>query len=202
MGHERDELGERRAARLSPVGQELLAEIERSLEGPQAPNPEEFVERIEALPPNDQAELEAILSGMELEAAARAKEHGEAAEAARQAKQIIAAAQEQDRAAGRPVDENMTVAEALEKLQEHEFRTVPAYYPDFADAERWREYDGSPPAEAWARLMGVRAQAIRETVALVHDVAGEGADALGVAGELWNLERDEVAEIMGEPYEE
>jgi hypothetical protein len=202
MDHERDELRERRAARLSPAGRALLAELERALDGPEEPDPDEMIRRIEALPPSDQAEFGAILSGMETEAGAKAEEHRKMEETARQAVEIIRRAQEQDRAAGRPVDENMTVAKALEKLEESGSRTVPAYYPDFSDAEGWREYDGSPQAKVWADLMDMRDKAIWETVALVRDVAGEQADAFGVAGALWNVEPYEVAEIVGEPYEE
>ena len=116
MDHERDETRERRAARLSPAGRELLAEIERVLEGPNPPDPGPFIERIQALPPNDQAELASIVGGMGRDFGARSEEDREAAEAARQAAEIIRKAQERERAAGRPVDPNMTLGDALEIL--------------------------------------------------------------------------------------
>ncbi|MDP9481349.1 MAG: hypothetical protein M3R38_37740, partial [Actinomycetota bacterium] len=76
MDHERDELRERRAARLSPAGRELLAEIGRAYVDSQRPDPGEFVGRIQALPPSDRAEFGAFLASMEREAGARAEEHG------------------------------------------------------------------------------------------------------------------------------
>jgi hypothetical protein len=75
-------------------------------------------------------------------------------------------------------------------------RTVPAFYPDFTDADQWRRWDGSEQAEAWARLMESREAAI---LASVEDLAGvgiEGTDYARVIAALWNLDEDEAAEFV------
>jgi hypothetical protein len=119
MDHERDELRERRVARLSPAGRELLAEIEGVRGGPQRPDPEEFAERIGALPPNDRAEIGAILSGMGREAGAKAEEYGKNAAQARLAGEVIDRALELERAEGKDPDEVATVGDALAVLKRH-----------------------------------------------------------------------------------
>ncbi len=103
-------------ARLSPAGREMLVALERALDEPQGPDPEEFVRHVEALPPSDQVELEAIVSSVGSEAGAKAEEYREAEEAARQAAEIIREAQRRERAAGRPVDPNITLGDALKIL--------------------------------------------------------------------------------------
>ena len=117
MDQEHDELRKRRAARLSPAGRELLAEIERGLDGPNPPDPTPFIERIGALPPNDRAEIVAVVGGMGRGFGARASANQEQAAMMGEAAEIIGEAQERDRAAGLPVDENMTLGEAIEKLR-------------------------------------------------------------------------------------
>lgn len=114
---EHNELRARRAARLSPAGRELLAEIERALEGPTPPDPASFIERIGALPPNDRAEIVSVVGGMGREFGARAAANQEQVAMMGEAAEIIREAQERDRAAGLPVDENMTLGEAIEKLR-------------------------------------------------------------------------------------
>ncbi len=117
MDHEHDELRERRVARLSPAGRELLAEIERALDGPNPPDPAPFIERIGALPPNDRAEIVAVVGSMSREFGARAAANQEQAAMMGEAAEIIREAQERDRVAGLPVDENMTLGQAIEKLR-------------------------------------------------------------------------------------
>ena len=114
---ERDELRESRVERLSTAGRELLTEIERALEGPNPPDPAPFIERIGALPPNDRAEIVSVVGGMGREFGAEAAANQEQAATMGEAAEIIRKAQEQDRAAGLPVDENMTLGEAIEKLR-------------------------------------------------------------------------------------
>src|SRR3712207_6230948 len=87
---------------------------------------------------------------------------------------VIERAQELERAEGGEPNESMTLREALTVLERHgedapaidtervvevpqeERRTVPAYYPDFADADNWRAWDDSAQAEAWANLRDFR----------------------------------------------
>lgn len=117
MDYERDELKAQRAAKLSPAGRELLAEIERALDGPNPPDPTPFIERIGALPPNDRAEIVAVVGGMGREFGARAAASQEQVTMTGEAAEIIREAQERDRVAGLPVDENMTLGQAIEKLR-------------------------------------------------------------------------------------
>ncbi len=119
MEHEHDELRERRAARLSPAGRELLAEMERALDGPEEPDPAEMARRIEALPSSDQAEFGAILAGLELEAGAKAAEHDDKAKQADLALEAFRRAEELERAAGRAMPSGATVGDALAVLERH-----------------------------------------------------------------------------------
>ncbi len=129
MDHERDELRERRAARLSPAGRELLAEIEGVRGGSQRPDPEEVAERIGALPPNDRTEIGAILSGMEREASAKVEEHAKKAAQARLAGKVIDRALELERAEGK-APEVATVGDALAVLERHGEAPPEGFDPD------------------------------------------------------------------------
>ena len=113
---ERDELRERRAARLSPAGRDLLREIERSLQGAEFPDPGPYIERIQALPPKDGEEIAAIVGAMAQEFAERQRENMRGAAFAQSAADAIREAKERERAAGMPVDTSMTLGDALEIL--------------------------------------------------------------------------------------
>ena len=127
MGHDgRDELADqRRKKQLTPVGRQLLDEIERAVEDSSAQSAEEILERMEALPPADQAELVSILGVMAHEKAKATPDYGEEehernADLVRSATETIQQAQEQEQAAGRAVTPHMTIREALEVLRRHE----------------------------------------------------------------------------------
>ncbi len=66
MGHDgRDELADqRRKKQLTSLGRQLLDEIERAVEDSYALPAEGILERMDALPPADQAELVSILGVM------------------------------------------------------------------------------------------------------------------------------------------
>jgi hypothetical protein len=75
-------------------------------------------------------------------------------------------------------------------------RAVPAFYPEFADAEQFRRWDGSEQAEAWALLMDARDAAILASVGALAGAGVEGTDHAGVIALLWNLDADEAAEFV------
>ena len=115
MSHEHDEPMERRRARLSPEGKELLDELERSSEAFEPPS-EKVRARIEALPPSEREELVAIFGAMALDMAERQRENRQRAALAASAAEAIREAQERQRAAGSLVDPDMTLGDALEIL--------------------------------------------------------------------------------------
>jgi hypothetical protein len=122
LGHDGpDELAEqRRKKQLTPVGRKLLDEIERAVEDSSALPAEEILERMDALPPADQAELVSILGVMAHEKAKATpdwEEHERNADLVRSATETIQQAQEQEQAAGRAVTPHMTIREALEVLR-------------------------------------------------------------------------------------
>ena len=114
MNPKRDEPMERRA-RLSPEGREVLGELERSFEAFEAPS-EEVRARIEALPPSERKELVSIFGAMALDMADRQRENRQHAVLAASAAEIVREAQGRERAAGMPVDPDMTLGDALEIL--------------------------------------------------------------------------------------
>ncbi len=77
-----------------------------------------------------------------------------------------------------------------------EKRTVPAFYPDFNDAEKWKSWDGTREAEMWSDLLAIRDRVIVETAATVMLTAGEGADVGGLMVALWSLNDAEIAGVM------
>ncbi len=83
-----------------------------------------------------------------------------------------------------------------------EERTVPAYYPDFADAEKWRHWDGSQEARMWADLSRIRDRVIVETASSVVRAVGEGVDVGGLMVVLWSLTADEIAGVLQANMEE
>ena len=111
LNPERDESIERRRTRLSPEGRELLEELERASEAS-----EEARARIEALPPSERKEIVAIFGAMALDVAERQRENILNVHLATSSAQIIREAQGRERAAGRPVDPDMTLGDALEIL--------------------------------------------------------------------------------------
>lgn len=115
MDHERDELRDRRRSRLSPAGREFLAELERAADALEPPS-EETMARADALPPSDREEIASIFGAMAQEAAERQRENMNNAAVAASAREAILEAQERERDAGRPVDPNMTLGDALEIL--------------------------------------------------------------------------------------
>ena len=102
-------------SRLSPAGRELLDELERSSEAFEAPS-EEVRARIEALHPSERKELVSVFGAMAMDMAERQRENICNARLAASTVEIIREAQERERAAGRPVDLDMTLGDALEIL--------------------------------------------------------------------------------------
>jgi hypothetical protein len=58
---------------------------------------------------------------------------------------------------------------------------LPAFYPEFADAEQFRRWDGSEPRDA----------AILASVGALDGASVEGTDYAGVIALLWNLDGDD-----------
>jgi len=79
-----------------------------------------------------------------------------------------------------------------------EEQTVPAHYPDFADANFVRKWDGSQEAHAWAALWHYRRAAIAETVRGMATVGGEDADLVGLTAFLWGIGEEEASELIEE----
>jgi hypothetical protein len=184
---------------LSPEGLKILGRVEALAPTAETDptDPAPAVALIETLPDADRT---AIYRIMELKARAyrqRAEEDLDEARFARQAVGLIDHALALERAAGREPDEGMTLGEALEVLKAHGKelpdldterlaivlqegeRPVPAFYPEFTDADQWRRWDGSEQAEAWAQLMESREAAI---LASVGDLAGADIEGIDYAG--------------------
>jgi hypothetical protein len=82
--------------------------------------------------------------------------------------------------------------------QDEQVRMVPVSYPDFADANYLREWDGSREAEAWAELMDYRAQSILVTVRVLTKHFPQEIDLFGVLATLWGTEEEEIQRILDE----
>ena len=203
--------------RLSPEGRKILERVDALVPtGETDPaDLEPAVALIESL--LDEQDRKTIYRIMGLRARAyrlRGTEYLDEARFASHAVSLIDHALDLERAAGREPDEGMTLGEALEVLKAHGKeladldterlvdvsqkgeRTVPAFYPDFTNADQFRRWDGSEQAEAWARLMEVRDAAILASMGDFADVGIEGTDYAGLIALLWNLDEDEAAEFV------
>jgi transcriptional regulator with XRE-family HTH domain len=73
---------------------------------------------------------------------------------------------------------------------------VPAYYPDFENADIYRKFDGSNEAWIWDELLDYRDRAIVESLAIVLNervTAGaniQNLDLPGIAEALWRFDRE------------
>ncbi len=93
-----------------------MAEIEGALRGDELPDPGPYIERIQTLPPKDGEEIAAIVGAMAQDFEERRRENLRNARLAMSAAEAIREAQERQRAAGKPVDPDMTLGDALEIL--------------------------------------------------------------------------------------
>ena len=201
---------------MSPEGREILKRVEALAPASETDmaDPGPAVELIESLPDKDRAAVHRLI---ELKARAyqhRGERYADEARIASQAVGLIDLALGLERAAGREPAGSMTLGEALEVLKtrgeeladpdtarpvavpQGGGRTVPAFYPEFADAEQFRRWDGSEQAEAWARLMDARDAAILASVGALACAGVKGTDHAGVIALLWNLDGDEAAEFV------
>ena len=71
----------------------------------------------------------------------------------------------------------------------------PAFYPNFANAEKWNAWDGSEDAQTWAQLLNFRESCILETISRVAEHCHHRGDIAGVVAALWNIDREEVVKI-------
>jgi hypothetical protein len=202
---------------MSPEGREILERVE-ALAPASETDPVDLgpaVELIESLPDKDRA---AVYKLIELKARAYRHRGERYADEARIASQAVGLIEDLalglERAAGREPAWSMTLGEALEVLKargeelahpdtarpvavpQGGGRTVPAFYPEFADAEQFRRWDGSEQAEAWARLIDARDAAILTSVGALVGAGVEGTDYAGVIALLWNLDGDDAAEFV------
>ena len=115
MSHEGDQPIERRRTRLSPVGRDVLDALERSSEA-FGPPFEEARARLESLPPSERREVVALFGALAPDVADRQQKEVQSGAFAASAAEAIRKAQERERAAGRPVDPNITLGDALEIL--------------------------------------------------------------------------------------
>jgi hypothetical protein len=114
------DLMRQRRKHLTPSGQELLDDILQEMESGAASETrmEEFVSRIGMLPAGDREEVMGIFMSL-AHSFGVAQEEAEVGQAlAQDAIGTIRAAQEKQRAAGEPANENMTLGEAIEILLE------------------------------------------------------------------------------------
>jgi hypothetical protein len=204
---------------LSPTGRRALEEI-NALEAEYAETAPEagldkVAEILRELPSSDR-EIVARISLLKAHAhEGRAAEYLEDARQSQLALAVIERAQELERGAGFEPSEDMTLREALTVLELHgedvpeidaqrvvvippeeTRRDVPAFYPDFADADTWRRWDGSEQAEAWAKLRDIRDKCIDASVGEVAGMDFRPIDYAGVIAALWGIEKDEAAELV------
>ncbi len=219
-----NELIERLAARLSPEGREVQAELDAVAGTLDADMPKEgilaladrAVARMGALPERDRDLLEQIAQLKARVHERRAEENQEAADVARAGVAAFERAEELERGTGRELPEGATLADVLAILEAHgedapeidtarvvevesmEERTVPAYVPRWTDANMMEPYDGSRRAQVWAALLDYREEAIAESAAHVLAAGPDRqTDLTGVVSMLWGLDDEEAAEILG-----
>jgi len=77
-----------------------------------------------------------------------------------------------------------------------EQRKVPGFYPDFANADKFRAWDGSEQAKAWAKLMDFRDGCISASVVDLEGMDFENIDYRGLIALLWNIEEEEAREVV------
>jgi hypothetical protein len=221
-----NELIERLVERLSPEGRTALEELdilgaglaETESEESMAPEMERHLEgvmdRVNALSDEEQQIIAQILQLSARAHESRAEEYADDARHAMLAVSVIERVQELERVEGREPSASMTLLEALAVLERHgedapaidtervvevpqeERRTVPAYYPDFADADIWRAWDDSSQAEAWAKLRDFRDMCIAHSVSELAGMDFRPIDYAGVIAALWGIEKEEAAEIV------
>jgi hypothetical protein len=221
-----NELIERLTAKLSPAGRRALEELDTlgdalaDTENIDTMTPETqdrlgaVVNFTDALGAEDRQLIARIaeLTGRAYDE--RGKEYADEAKQARLAVEVIERAQALERAVGNEPDESMTLGEALlvfaaygEPVPEYlevdrevevptTERTVPAFYPNFTDADEWKRWDGSEQAEAWTRLMEFREAAIVASIGELAGIGVEDTDYAGVIAALWGIEEDEAAEFV------
>jgi hypothetical protein len=77
-----------------------------------------------------------------------------------------------------------------------EERAVPAFYPDFADADNWRPWEGSEQAEAWATLQRFRDECIAASMGELAGTDFRPIDYTGLLAALWGIDEDEAKRIL------
>lgn len=201
-------------ADLSPDARRVWDEIEENAE--RTASGEDVAPDLPAgfdnLPPSERdALLQTLRLSGELRAALAAEDEGMAA-LMNQAAGVITRAQELEPSIG----DNPTLGEAIAALERHGInpglspeladmvvkvpasgeRTVPAYYPDFTDANMVRKWDGSEQAEAWAKLVNFRDECISASVGHLAGTDFENIDYAGLVAFLWNMDEEEAAEVV------
>ncbi len=164
----------------------------------------------DALLPSERDDLLRALRASAEVHAANAEENAGMSALMRQAAGVIRRAQELEPGLG----DEITLGEAMAILERHgessglspeladmvvevpETRMVPTFYPDFTDADKFRRWDGSEQAEAWARLMDYRDKCIAASVGELAGTGIENIDYAGVIALLWAIGEDEAEEIV------
>jgi hypothetical protein len=77
-----------------------------------------------------------------------------------------------------------------------EERAVPAYYPDFADADTWRPWDDSEQAHAWAKLRDFRDECIAASIGELAGMDFRPIDYAGLLAALWGIDEGEAKRIV------
>jgi hypothetical protein len=75
-------------------------------------------------------------------------------------------------------------------------RTLPAYYPDFADADSWRPWDNSEQARAWAKLRDFRDGCIAASISELVGMDFRPIDYAGILAALWGIDEEKAKQIV------
>jgi hypothetical protein len=79
-----------------------------------------------------------------------------------------------------------------------EERELPAFYPDFTDADKYKSWDGSREAELWARLLEWRDNLFLEAAAAFLTAGNEDRppDVGGLVLALMRADSEEIVRVL------
>lgn len=79
-------------------------------------------------------------------------------------------------------------------------RDVPAFYPDFQNADNFKAWDGSPQAEAWRIAQEERDRAVLTAAGYLRRAGGD--DIGGLMATLYSMNDDEIMDVVHEGQEQ
>jgi hypothetical protein len=85
-----------------------------------------------------------------------------------------------------------------------EEREVPAFYPDFTDADNYKSWDGSSEAQLWARLLQWRDNQFIEAAAAFLAAGNEDRppDVGGLVTALMRTDSEEIVRVLDRRWDE